>query len=264
MKSVALCFCVVVTLGLCLVTGGPGNAQSFTSDVLDNQSVTLTDRNLIFLGHSTAFWDSSRKTERSARQLIQLGQQYGITRVATVARHMMKDPGLAGLHYFNQSDVNLVLESRAGNHRLVLPNLKNIFFVGGNLNRCLCEGIRDAAIGFAEAPGFESVNIYLVTDGIYASHPPFSPVKDPQVASEFVERFFVPAFNCPLQNWGRAVDKRIEMPGVALKLFFQGEWLKTFDLEPGDTIPVEQLKKTINVHFITSDKVEMYLRDLPK
>ena len=160
MKSVALCFCVVVTLGLCLVTGWPGNAQSFTSDVLDNQSVTLTDRNLIFLGHSTAFWDSSRKTESSARQLIQLGQQYGITRVATVARHMMKDPGLAGLHYFSQSDVNLVLESRAGNHRLVLPNLKNIFFVGGNLNRCLCEGIRDAAIGFAGSQGNFELNVF--------------------------------------------------------------------------------------------------------
>lgn len=251
-------------LYLFLIASCLGHAHGFTSDVLDNQSVTLTDRNLIFLGHSTAFWDSSRKTEAAARLLIKLGQQYGITRVATVARHMMTDPGLADLHYFIQSDVNLVLESRAGNHRLILPNLKNIFFVGGNLNRCLCEGIRDAAIGFTESPDFKSANIYLVTDGIYASHPPFSPVKDPQVASEFVERFFVPAFNCPLQNWGRAVERRKEMPGVALKLFFAGQWLKTFDMEPTDNIPADRLDKTINVHFITSDQVESYLRNLAK
>ncbi len=247
---------------LCFLISQQGYAQVLYSDLQDNQSATVTDRNLILIGHSTAFWDFTRKTEPATRHLIELGKQYGINRVATVAPQMMTDSYLAGLHYFNQSDVNLVIESRAGNHRLVLPNLENIFIVGGNLNRCLCEGVRDVAIGLYESTNFKTVNIYLISDGIYATYAPFSPIKDPTIAAEFVERFFVPAFNCPLQNWGRAVDKRKKMPGIALKLFLQGQWIKTFDLEPDDQISSEQLAKTINIHFISSDKIEFYMQGL--
>lgn len=74
----------------------------------------------------------------------------------------------------------------------------------------------------------------------------------------FIERFFVPSFYCPLQNWFDT--PRLILPDVALSLFYDQEWIRDYDLEPKDTTPLEKLEKKIHVHFVLSSEVPALLK----
>lgn len=224
----------------------------------ENEEFSVDQENIVFVGHATEFWDgTARKSEPATRKLIKMGRENNYHIIATAAEHMMSDVFLAQQHYFQQEEIDLLVTSRPGAHRLQFPNLKNIFFVGGNLNRCLCEGIRDVAIGLYQNSDFSEVNFYLVTDGIYAAYNPYSPIVEPQVAVDFSRSFFTPAFKCPLQNWGRATLKRVKMPEVQLNIYWGDQLIENLAAEKSDKTPVQD--KIINIRYIHSSDLEKYL-----
>lgn len=239
-----------------------GFAQEFKTDIEEKQSYQVDGENIVFVGHATSFWDQSRKTEPATRKIIRLGRKHQWPVIATVAKQLTEEAYNVQQHYFTQPEIDLMISSRAGGHRLLIPQAKNIFIVGGNLNRCLCEGIRDLVYGFFDSKNFSEVNLYLITDGIYAAYGPYSPVKDEKVALEFSTLFFGPAFYCPLQNWGRATEKRKVMPDTFLSVYLHQKHLGDIDLEPKDGVSLGALKKKINIKFITSDEIEAVIQQI--
>ncbi len=238
---------------LLLLSGSPLSAQLLTAQILEDQSHTLYERSILFVGHSTSFWDGAN-TEPVVRKLIASARHYNVPVVATVAKHMATDPVLSPLHYFQQSDVDWLIYSRAGQHSLLLPDVQRLYVVGGNLGRCLCEGIRDLVRGIqASGNPHAKIQIYLVRDGMDDGYPPFSPMRQSHV-KQFTKNFFVPSFNCPLQNWND--KKHLKLPDTRLDLYFNQAFQQSFDFEPTDDQDLRDLKKVIEVHFIASDKVD--------
>jgi hypothetical protein len=237
----------------------PAWAASFSIDVRENEAFVIPQENIVLLGHATQFWDSDRGTQYGVRTLVDLGKKYRLTTVATLYPYHLKLEEEVKQYYFTDEEVHYAVVSEAGQHRLLFPNVKNVFFVGGNLGRCLCEGIRDTALGFYQSPNFKTVNFYLVRDGIFDGYPKFDKMT-PDAAKDFVRYFFVPAFDCPLQNWGGL--RRTPMPNVAMEVFYDGQPLGLYDLEPQDSRPLESLGQKINVHFIHSSQIEEYLKKL--
>jgi hypothetical protein len=236
-------------------------AQWATLTIEENAEHTFESELVVFSGHSTQFWDRSRKTENATRALLRLGRTAGATNIATAAKHMMDDPAIVNWHYFINEPIDALVHSRAGQHDLKFPNLKHIFFLGGNMGRCLCEGIRDVVRGFTEVSTQDDVNLYIVKDGTYDSYPAFSPMRKDAV-KDFVQKFYVPSFNCPLQNWN--LKPRMHLKDWALKLYYGGEHLMTYDLEPKDTNALETLTHMINLHFIESREAERLLLEVSK
>lgn len=234
-------------------------AQLLVADVEQNQEFTFEDSTAFFLGHTTRFWDGGQ-TERVVREMIQLATQNNVKKIATVSDAHLED-AYAQMHYFTQSDIDVLIYSRAGQHRLRFPHLKNIFIMGGNVGRCLCEGIRDIARGVALDKNFQETHFYIVRDGTYNNWPAFAPMKRDAVEG-FIERFFVPSFVCPLQNWFDT--PRLVLPDVALSLYYDTEWIRDYDLEPSDSTPLAGLRKKIHVHFILSSDVAGILNTIKR
>lgn len=232
----------------------------FKPTITDKEPHLIKSKNLIWLGHSTQFWDGEdRSSFNGTRNLIEFAKKHDLFTVATIAPAMLSNSNFFPLHYFTQNETDLIIESVAGGHRLKMPNLENIFFAGGNLNRCLCEGIRDVAISVYQN-STKDLNIYLVTDSIYAAYNPFSPILEEKVALDFVKNFFVPAFKCPLQNWSRPLEKRIKMPEVSMDVFFGKNYLSSYNLEPNTKTETTPTNRKFNVHFITSSELKNLTR----
>jgi hypothetical protein len=148
--------------------------------------------------------------------------------------------------------VDLVVSSVAGQHSGEFPKLKKIFVTGGNIGKCLCEGVRDIVRAVANK---DAIDIYLVKDGIYDSYPLFSPMQREE-AVNFVQRFYVSSFNC-LQNW--YLKPRLKLPDTKIAVYFDGDKLAELSAEAQSKAPLNSLSKTINLHFIESQDVETYL-----
>lgn len=233
------------------------SADYFSVDVKEDQKTSIEAKNIFFIGHATSFWDNG-KTKDTTTSLVQLSRNYPITTVATVSDVMQEEP-LARNHYFVDKDIDYVVLSRAGQHSLQFPNAKNIFFAGGNLGRCLCEGIRDLARGVVFSNNFNSVNFYMIRGAIYDSYPPFYSMSK-ETASDFTNLFLSASFDCPRQNWKN--KPRQKMSDVRIRLFYDNEYLQDFDLDNKDSIELGDITKTINIHFIDSSRVKNLFESL--
>jgi hypothetical protein len=227
-------------------------AQALYLDVAENAAYTVTAESVFFLGHSTSIWDPAFKTQVAHKKLLELRKKYQMYTVATVYPYFLKTPQEASSHYFTNQDVDLVVSSVAGQHSGEFPNLKKIFVTGGNIGKCLCEGVRDIVRAVA---GKDVIDIYLVRDGIYDSYPLFSPMQKEQ-AVNFVQRFYVSSFNC-LQNW--YLKPRLKLPDTKIAVYFDGEKLAELNAEAQSKVPLDSLTKTINLRFIENQDVEKYL-----
>ncbi len=227
-------------------------AQALSVDVAENAAYTVTAESVFFFGHSTSIWDSGLKTQAAHAKLLELRKKYQMYTVATVYPYFLKDPKEASSHYFTNQDVDLVVSSVAGQHSGEFPQLKKIFVTGGNIGKCLCEGVRDIVRAVAHK---DSIDIYLVRDGIYDIYPLFSPMRKEE-AVNFVQRFYVSSFNC-LQNW--YLKPRLKLPDTKIAIYFDEEKLAELSAEAQSKVPFESLTKTINLRFIESQDVEKYL-----
>ncbi len=227
-------------------------AQALQVDVEENQAYTVDAEQVIFFGHSTATWDPSLKTKPAHTKLLKLRKKHQVYTVATVYPYFLTDPQQAAAHYFTNQDVDLVVSSVAGQHSGEFPNLKKIFVTGGNIGKCLCEGVRDIVRANANK---QSIDIYLIRDGIYDIYQPFSPMQKEQ-AVNFVERFYISSFNCR-QNW--YLKPRLLLPDTKISIFFDEEKLKDIKAEEKSKTPIEGFTKTINLRFIDSKDIEKYL-----
>ena len=227
-------------------------AQALYVDVAENATYTVTAESVFFFGHSTSIWDSGFKTQAAHAKLIELRKKYQIYTVATVYPYFLKTPQEAASHYFTNQEVDLVVSSVAGQHSGEFPKLKKIFVTGGNIGKCLCEGVRDIVRAVANK---DVIDIYLIKDGIYDSYPLFSPMPREE-AVNFVQRFYVSSFNC-LQNW--YLKPRLKLPDTKIAVYFDGDKLAELSAEAQSKVPLDSLSKTINLHFIESEDVEKYL-----
>lgn len=228
------------------------SAQALTVDIAENAAYTVTAESVFFFGHSTSIWDPAFKTQAAHAKLLELRKKYQMYTVATVYPYFLKTPQEAASHYFTNDDVDLVVSSVAGQHSGEFPQLKKIFVTGGNIGKCLCEGVRDIVRAVADK---EKIDIYLVRDGIYDIYPLFSPMQKEQ-AVNFVQRMYVSSFNC-LQNW--YLKPRLKLPDTKIAVYFDGEKLADLSAEAQSKVPVDSLTKTINLYFIQSQDVEKYL-----
>lgn len=231
-------------------------SQALQVHVDENKEYIVEAETVFFLGHSTALWDPALKTKAANENLVGLRKKNQIYTVATVYPYFLDTPTEASSHYFVDGDVDLVVSSVAGQHSGQFPNLKNIFVVGGNIAKCLCEGVRDIVRGVTEQAAFKEVNIYLIRDGIYDIYPPFSPMKL-EKAAEFVTNAYLPSFNCK-QNW--YLKKRMKLTDTKISVFYDGAKLTDLSAEPQEKTPLQTRKKTINLRFIESKDVETYLK----
>lgn len=238
-----------------LLTVNFSQAQMAYETVSENETFEIQAENVLFAGHSTQFWDASRKTETATRELLRAAQQNPAwTSIATAASHMLADPQLLPWHFFIGEPIDYLVHSRAGQHDLQFPNLRHVIFVGGNLGRCLCESIRDVMRGAGNWGSVKrEIHFYLVKDGIYDNYPPFAPMKR-EVVSDFTKNFFVPSLKCPLQNW--EIKPRLVLSDWSLKLYYDGESVETFDLEPRDDRELGEHQNVLHLHFIDSSKAK--------
>ncbi len=227
-------------------------AQALQVDVAENKPYRVNSQVAFFFGHSTATWDPALKTQVAHERLIDLRKKYQIYTVATVYPYFLKTPQEAAAHYFTNQDVDLVVSSVAGQHSGEFPKLQKIFVTGGNIGKCLCEGVRDIVRAVADK---EVIDIYLVRDGIYDSYPLFSPMQKDH-ALDFVKRFYVSSFNC-LQNW--YLKPRLKLTDTKISVYFDNEKLGEVSAEAVSQVPLEKLTKNIRLHFIQSEDVESYL-----
>ncbi|MBY0385723.1 hypothetical protein K2X05_11255 [bacterium] len=233
-------------------------SQALQVHVGENKEFVVDAETAFFLGHSTSIWDPALKTKAANENLVELRKKYQIYTAATVYPYFLKNPIEAASHYFVDGEVDLVVSSVAGQHSGQFPRLKNIFVVGGNIAKCLCEGVRDIVRGVTEQAAFKEVNIYLIRDGIYDIYQPFSPMRE-DVAAEFVTNVYMPSFNCK-QNW--YLKKRMKLTDTKVSVFYDGEKLADISPEPQDKTPLDSRTKTINLRFIESKDVEMYLKKI--
>jgi hypothetical protein len=245
---------IFITLFITAFASLSANAITYIPNIHENEKASIAASTLFFFGHSTSFWDGNN-TGVSVREMIRIAGREKIYKVATISDVMLQGR-VAEMHYFSPDEIDFLVPSRAGQHSLAFPNAQSIFISGGNLGRCLCEGIRDIARGWWQSTNSQKVELFLVRDGIYDGYPPFKQLPRNR-AVDFVENFFVPSFKCPLQNW---FDKpRLAMANTKLELRYDGEWVKDFDLEPLDQYELGSLERTIVVHFIDTAHVPNFL-----
>ncbi len=227
-------------------------AQGMQVHVGENETYTVDAEVAFFFGHSTKIWDRGRITEVAHKKLIELRNKHKIYTVATVYPYFLTTPEEIASHYFTNQDVDLVVSSVAGQHSGEFPNLKKIFVTGGNMAKCLCEGVRDIVRAVADKT---QIDIYILRDGTYDAYAPFAPLKKEE-ALNFVKRVYNSSFNC-LQNW--YLKPRLKLSETKIAVYFGQEKLGELSAEAQSKTPMENLTHTINLRFIESKDVEPLL-----
>jgi hypothetical protein len=208
---------------------------------------------VVFFSHATSFWDWDSSSLAGTRRLLEFARENAITTIAAVHGGALQSASVAEQYFIRGSEVNYVVVSEAGQHKLSFPNARNIYLAGGNLTLCLCEAIRDTVRGTVATS--EALNIILVKDAIYDWDSGLDPITQSQL-EKFVSGFFIPSFNCPWQNYYQFPPMRLS--DFKLEVFFGGKFFKAYDLEPGDATPLEDLEKSIRVHFSHSSELSVF------
>lgn len=246
--SIVLWFTLLLTHSL--------NAKIFEAQYQDKTSSEIEAENVLFLAHATKYWDPREATETATLKTLQFAKDNNYYKIATITAGQIDHPQLAPMYFFRQPDIDSIIESQSGTHRITFRGLKKILFVGGNVNRCMCESLRDVAIELYKKDLLNNIDFYIVTDASFATYNDYSPITEVSVAEQFATTFFVPAFNCPSQNWGRAIERRTAMPEVNMSVYFRGDFIGKYNLEKKDTNECKDCNQ-INMHFITSNDLHL-------
>lgn len=237
-------------LSAALLLSFAANAQVFTKDYDNNEVASLNEENYVIISHATSFWDEDSSSKAGVRNMVKFANDERITSLAAVHEDALNNEADAAKYFVTQSDVNYVYFSDAGQHKFQFPNIKNAFVGGGNLTLCLCETIRDIVRG---AKKNENLNMVLVKDAIYDWETTYDNISE-EFIDQFVVKFFIPHFLCPWQNWHDFPD--MKMDGLRLDVYSEAKLVKKYDLEPGDSVPLEKLDKAVNVRFVSSKNLK--------
>ncbi len=225
----------------------------FRADIANNQEVRLEGTTHVLFSHATAYWDYDSSSRAGVRALLAFANRHRYPTLAAVHEAAINNPSDAELYFVRPGETTRVLNSEAGQHRLSFPQARHVFIAGGNLTLCLCEAIRDVVRGTRQTAG--TLNLVLVRDAIYDWDGNLDPIGREDVDS-FVHSYFMPSFRCPGQNWYGFPQQRLS--DTKLHVTFDSQPVADYDLEPGDAIPTERLRRSINAHFILSSGLARY------
>lgn len=100
------------------------------------------------------------KTSEGVMRLLQTAKRNSIASIGVIASPYRDQ-------HFKSSDVDDLIESMNGDHKLRFPNATDFIIGGGNLSFCLCETIRDL---IRNTDSKRPLRLILVADAIYDLH----------------------------------------------------------------------------------------------
>lgn len=230
-------------------------AQFDRVNINNNQEYIFEGDQYIFIGHATSKWDLDKSSKNGVRNLIKFGAEKNIEIIAGVHGEAFRSKAEADKYFLAQSDVNYILLSEAGQHKISFTNASKVFFAGGNITLCLCEGIRDVIRG-SKGLYDQEINLYVVRDAVYDWEEEYDPMKKTSV-DQFIKNFIIPSFKCPWQNWYDFPN--MELSNIKINTYYDKIYLNSYDLNPDDEISTESLKHQLNIHFILSKDAANYL-----
>lgn len=232
-------------------------ASSFhLMDARDHEQIILTDKVYTFLNHATAHWDKARSSKDGIKNLLAFSSKNNIPVISTFDTNSLTYDQLMNKYFIAPKDVDIAIESWAGQHNIVFKNAKKIFISGGNLSLCLCESIRDIVRGSIGLQDNTHIDLYIVTDAIYDERKEFNPIKKGSLR-RFIRSYFSPSFSCPLQN--NFEYPLAEIQNTIVKVFEEKSFIVKFNLTPRDFTSFFKPHKSINIRFIRSENLEKYL-----
>ena len=242
---------ILITILSCLFLSQLVFAQLFKPDMQENVEVTMPASAYVIFSHSSSFYDQDSSSAAGVRALLKFAQKFNIETIASVDSDAVNIKESAKNYFITDDEVNYVLLSEAGQHKLSFPNASRIYLAGGNLALCLCEAMRDVVRG-VKWDRIEPFRLILVKDAIYDWSKNYDPITLPTL-NAFLAKFIIPHFKCPLQNWYGFPE--LKMRDVKLLVFFDGQHFSDFDLEPNDDISIENLKNSIELDFVDSSEL---------
>lgn len=227
-----------------------------------NEAAIFSGQIYTIINHAVGGWDPERITYPGVQKLVAFSKDKWITRFGLVSAY-----GGNGPQHFAPDDVNFIVESPGGSHRITFPQAQAFLMAGGNLSMCLCEAIRDVIRGVLTSQ-VPLVRIFLVEDAIY-DHDGFWPVGLPQI-SHFGDKFLLSDLSqkptdslkiyfarnldrknqylCPDQD--SSIEGPVEASEFSLKIFREGN-LITETLVGG--------KKEIHLIMLSADRLDAVL-----
>ncbi len=235
------------------------SSNSYSMYIENNAPKLLGDKTYIFITHPSSYWDFKKETKKSIKELVSVGKDHGIKIIGAFDEKFrnpfsLKSWKKASGYYISSSDVDVYLESSGGQHEVNFSNTEKLFFAGGNLNLCLCESIRDAVRNYNSK---KTLKIFLIVDAIYGSGMWYG---YNELAEEnnhrYIDDVLIPSFSCD-QNSLRKSD--LNLDDTKLDVFFNGQFLISYDLEPDNDIQLAEIHTNIELHYIKLSELKNYL-----
>jgi hypothetical protein len=178
---------------------GPAIAQAgLRVDIRQNAEIVMKDKVYLLINHAAELWDPQRTTEKTVHSYLSWAREKKITSIATVHGETYVMPELESWYFINNDNVDLIMHSDNGQHKLRFPKAKAIVVGGGNLSVCLCETLRDVVAGMSSSS--EDREILLVKEMVYD----FDFFGMPSTRArllELIDQYFLPNFPCPVQTF---------------------------------------------------------------
>lgn len=223
-------------------------AQVFKANFGNNELVYLHGHDYAVFSHATSFWDQDRSSYAGVRNLLAFARAKNLYTINSVSTDALTDSENASQYFVRPGETQFVLASFAGQHKLRIPTARNIYISGGNLTLCLCEAVRDFVRGSKISKRVIPLNLHLVYDAIYDWDATLDPVLDEKRLVDFVNKYFLPSFSCPDQNWYNF--KQLKLAGIKMNLFLNGKPIESRLFDQSPTNPT--ITNSINVNFVRS------------
>ena len=144
-------------------------AQPFKKpETIETKSkVYANKKHFVIFNHTTSFWDELKSSREGTLELLKKiksnPRKYESILVADNSAFKNKESATG--YYIKDTDVDHIVNSDSGRHKLDFPQSEIVIFSGGNLSMCLCESIRDVIR--IKANSHRILDIVLVEDAIY-------------------------------------------------------------------------------------------------
>ena len=134
-----------------------------SATVRDNQPSTFSSPVYVAFVHSAERFVRFETAGPGTINLLNFAKKHRISRVGFV----QNDSGPEyNFQFYPAADMDLLVESTAGQHNIYFPNTNTLIVAGGNLTQCLCAFLRDT-IRNANRNLYQPLRIILVSDAIY-------------------------------------------------------------------------------------------------
>lgn len=214
--------------------------------IKQNTPYTLEGSVYTFLNHSTTEYDGENRSLQGVKDLLAISKKLSIPVIATKhddafinefqneEQYYVKTSApyrdkATGELKVKSDDIQYLVHSNGGQHKLQMPNAKLVIMGGGNLRACLCETLRDVVAGFGHIT--DDKKIVMVREATY-DYDVFNenmPETEAQYVS-FVDKMLLPNFDCPYQSTDGSIPAQ-NVSNVQLNFYADGKLLKSVERE---------------------------------